>query len=157
VLQHIAPGSQDFLFSCPPYFDLETYSDLPNDASNQGSYEEFYEILETAFSNAANCLKDNRFAVVVVGDIRDKKTGGYYNFPGDVINTFRRKGFVLYNNIKLLTPIGTAAIRAARYMEYRKVAHVYQDVLVFYRGDQKQIKKEFANIKVANVSEDMEF
>ena len=49
VAQHIAPESQDLLFSCPPYFDLEKYSDLENDASNQDSYEDFIKILENAF------------------------------------------------------------------------------------------------------------
>ena len=156
ILQHIEENSQDMLFSCPPYFDLEVYSDLDNDASNQQSYEEFYAILDTAFTNAIKCLKDNRFEVIVVGDIRDKKTGGYYNFPSDVINTFKANGMILYNNIKLLTPIGTAAIRAAKYMEYRKVAHIYQEVLVFYKGDQKEIKKIFPAVEVEDVSEDME-
>ena len=156
VLQHVGVNTQDFLFSCPPYFDLEVYSDLENDASNQESYEDFYAILDTAFTNAAKALKNNRFAVIVVGDIRDKKTGGYYNFPSDIINTFQRNGFVLYNNMKILTPIGTAAIRAAKYMEYRKVAHVYQDVLVFYKGDQREIKKQFPQVEVSDVSEDLE-
>ena len=40
VLDHIKPQTQDLLFSCPPYFDLEIYSDLPNDASNQNNYRE---------------------------------------------------------------------------------------------------------------------
>ena len=156
VCKHIGPETQDLLFSCPPYFDLEVYSDLPDDASNQKTYEDFYAILDTAFTGAIKCLKNNRFAVVVVGDVRDNKTGGYYNFPGDIINTFVKNGMTLYNNIKLLTPIGTAAIRAAGYISVRKVAHVYQDVLVFYKGDQKAIKTEFGEVEVADVSEDME-
>ena len=156
ILNHIEEESQDLLFSCPPYFDLEVYSDKENDASNQETYEDFYAILDTAFTNAVKCLKNNRFAVIVVGDIRNKKTGEYYNFPNDIINTFRRNGLLLYNNIKILTPIGTAAIRASKYMEYRKVAHVYQDVLVFYKGDQKEIKNNYPNVEVQNVSEDME-
>ena len=155
VAQYIAENSQDLLFSCPPYYDLEVYSDLENDASNQETYEEFYQILDVAFSESIKCLKDNRFAVVVCGDIRDKK-GAYYNFPNDIINTFLHNGMQLYNNIKLLTPLGTAQIRARRYMEYRKTVHVYQDVLIFYKGDAKLIKKEFPRIEVADVSEDME-
>lgn len=156
ILNHIEEESQDLLFSCPPYFDLEVYSDKENDASNQETYEDFYAILDTAFTNAVKCLKNNRFAVIVVGDIRNKKTGEYYNFPNDIINTFRRNGLLLYNNIKILTPIGTAAIRASKYMEYRKVAHVYQDVLVFYKGNQKEIKNNYPNVEVQDVSEDME-
>lgn len=38
VASHIEADSQDLLFSCPPYYDLEKYSDLPNDASNQKTY-----------------------------------------------------------------------------------------------------------------------
>ena len=154
VAKHIEKGSQDLLFSCPPYYDLEVYSDMENDASNQGTYEEFYQILDNAFTDAIDCLADNRFAVIVCGDIRDKKTGAYYNFPNDIINTFTRNGMMLYNNIKLLTPIGTAQIRARKYMKYRKTAHIYQDVLVFYKGDPKKIKDEFPEIKVAEVDAD---
>ncbi len=84
VAQHFEPESQDLLFSCPPYFDLEKYSDLPNDASNQGSYEDFIKILENAFTGAVSCLKENRFAAICVGDVRDKNTGFYYDFCGDI-------------------------------------------------------------------------
>lgn len=59
-------------FSCPPYYDLEVYSDDARDASNQGTYEEFLSILDTSFGKAVKALKDDSFAVVVVGDIRDK-------------------------------------------------------------------------------------
>lgn len=151
VCKHIELESQDLLFSCPPYFDLEVYSDLENDASNQDSYEDFIKILDNAFSNAVKCLKNDRFAVIVVGDVRDKKTGKYYNFPNDIINIFIKNGLYLYNNIKLLTPIGNAQIRAARYMNTRKTAHVYQDVLVFYKGDTKKIKDIFGEVEVQEI------
>ena len=156
VLKHIKKNSQDLLFSCPPYFDLEVYSDLPDDASNQETYEDFYKIIDEAFSNAIKALKDDRFAVIVVGDVRDRKTGAYRNFPNDVINTFKANGMMLYNNIKLLTPIGTACIRAARQMQSRKTVHVYQDILVFYKGDTSKIKENYGYVEVEDVSEDLE-
>lgn len=155
IRSHIADNTQDLLFSCPPYYNLEVYSDLENDASNQETYEDFYQILDEAFTNAIKCLKDNRFAVIVVGDIRNKN-GAYYNFPNDIIDTFKKNGMILYNNIKLLTPIGTAQIRASKYMQYRKTAHVYQDVLVFYKGNPKSIKEIYPIIEVEDVSENME-
>lgn len=153
VLAHIDEDTQDLFFSCPPYFDLEVYSDLENDASNQKTYDDFYEIIDEAFTSAVKGLKDDRFAVVVCGDVRDKRTGAYYNFPSDIISTFQKAGLVLYNNIKLLTPIGNAQIRAARYMRTRKTAHVYQDVLVFYKGDTKNIKDIFTEVAAADVDE----
>ena len=57
VAQHIDADSQDLLFSCPPYFNIEHYSDLENDASNQKSYDDFIQILRNAFTAAIGCLK----------------------------------------------------------------------------------------------------
>ena len=154
VAQHIAPESQDLLFSCPPYFDLEKYSDLENDASNQDSYEDLIKILENAFKAAVGCLKDNRFAVIVVGDVRDKSTGFYYDFCGDIKRIFKEAGMPLYNEIILVESGASTALRAGRYMESRKVAKMHQNILVFYKGKTKEIKNNFKKIEYA--SEDLE-
>ena len=154
VAQHIAPDSQDLLFSCPPYFDLEKYSDLKNDASNQDSYEDFIKILENAFKAAVGCLKENRFAVIVVGDVRDKSTGFYYDFCGDIKRIFKEAGMPLYNEIILVETGASTALRAGRYMESRKVAKMHQNILVFYKGKTKEIKNNFKKIEYA--SEDLE-
>lgn len=147
VAQHIEPESQDLLFSCPPYFDLEKYSDLPNDASNQGSYEDFIKILENAFTGAVSCLKQNRFAAICVGDVRDKNTGFYYDFCGDIKRIFKENGMRLYNEIILVEQTASTALRASRYMDSRKVAKTHQHLLVFFKGDPKKIKKEFPRIE----------
>lgn len=142
VLKYFDENSQDLFFSCPPYYDLEVYSDLPNDASNQGSYDDFIKIIDNAFSNAIKCLKDDRFAVIVCGDIRDKQ-GFYYGFPYDIINIFTRNGMKLYNEIVLYNKIGSAQVRAERTMGNRKVVKVHQNVLVFYKGNPDNIKDNY--------------
>lgn len=146
VAQHFDPESQDMLFSCPPYYDLEVYSKDERDASNQGTYEEFIAILDKAFKAALTCLKPNRFAVVVVGDVRDKKTGFYYGFAADVKRIFKEGGASLYNEIILVETGASTALRASRYMESRKVAKMHQNVLVFYKGDPKDIRANFPKI-----------
>jgi len=159
VMAHIKKGSQDLLFSCPPYFDLEVYSDNDKDASNQGTYEDFLLILEKAFTNAIKCLKDNRFAFIVVGDVRNKKTGGYYGFPDDIKKIFKDAGMLLYNEMILVEMIGTAMLRVGRYMRHRKLAKTHQNVLVFYKGDTKKIKETFPELVIEEPeidSEDME-
>lgn len=143
VANHFEPESQDMLFSCPPYYDLEVYSDLPNDASNQGTYEDFIEILRKAFTSALSCLKENRFAVIVVGDVRSKKTGGYYDFVGDIKRIFMDAGAHLLNEIILIEIIGSGTLRAAKQMEGRKVVKKHQNILVFYKGDPKNVKNIF--------------
>ena len=147
VLNYIEENSQDLLFSCPPYFDLEVYSDLENDASNQDSYEDFIEIIEKAFTNAVRCLRENRFAVITVGDVRDKN-GYYYNFIEDIKRIFISNGMKLYNELILIESIGTLPQRVGRFMEHRKIGKCHQNVLVFYKGNTKEIKNIFPKIEV---------
>jgi len=147
VLNHIEENSQDLLFSCPPYFDLEVYSDLPNDASNQKEYSDFLKILDNAFTGAIKCLKDNRFAVITVGDVRDKK-GFYYRFVDDIKDIFKRNGVLLYNEMILVEPIGLNAMHVNKPMENRKLLKCHQNVLVFFKGDPKQIKTIYPKIEI---------
>lgn len=143
VAKYFEPESQDMLFSCPPYYNLEVYSDLENDASNQGSYEDFLSIIRNAYTSALGCLKENRFAVIVVGDVRNKANGEYYDFVSDVKRIFREAGAHLYNEIILVEMSSSAALRAAKSMESRKVCKTHQNVLVFYKGDPANIKQHF--------------
>lgn len=147
VANHFEAESQDMLFSCPPYYNLEVYSDLDNDASNQGSYEDFIQILRDAFTSAIGCLRDNRFAVIVVGDVRNKKTGAYYDFCGDIKRIFMGAGMSLYNDMILVENPANAALRVSRNMDTRKVVKMHQNILVFYKGNPKDIKKHFPKIE----------
>lgn len=160
ILSHIEKNSQDFMFSCPPYFNLEVYSDDKRDISTSASYEDFINDIECIFSKSIECLKDNRFAVVIVGDVRDKKTGRYYCFPDDIKNIFAKNGMVLYNDIVLLQQIGQAVLRANAYMRNRKVVKVHENVLVFYKGKTSEIKNVYPKLSFKNMedyaSEDME-
>ena len=143
VAKHLAPESQDLLFSCPPYFNLEVYSDDPKDASNQDTYEDFIKIIRNAFTAAASCLKENRFAVIVVGDVRDEDSGEYYDFPGDVVRIFKDAGLHFLNEMILLEATTSAAIRAGKFMEGRKVFKCHQNVLVFYKGNPLMVADNF--------------
>ncbi len=119
----------DFIFSCPPYFDLEKYSDDKSDLSNM-DWDEFLETYRSIIKKSCDKLKQNGLACFVVGEIRDKK-GNYRNFVGETINAFLDSGAKLYNEIVLLTSIGTARLRTAQMDKSKKVVKVHQNVLVF--------------------------
>ena len=126
----------DLIFSCPPYADLEVYSDDERDISTL-SYEEFVAAYKEIIFKACTLLKDNSFACFVVGEVRDKK-GIYRNFVGDTINAFIEAGLGYYNEGILVTQIGTLAIRAGRtFAATRKLGKTHQNVLVFVKGDPK--------------------
>jgi len=146
--KYLKPESQDLFFSCPPYFDLEHYSDDARDASNQASYAEFLQLLDTAFTESAKLLKKNRFAIVVMSAVRDKK-GYYYDIPGDITKIFEKNGCHLYNQLVLVDAIGTLALRVGNTMKNRKVGRRHQEVLVFYKPGDKgnNIQNDFKDIR----------
>jgi hypothetical protein len=86
-------------------------------------------------------LKDNRFACFCVGDFRDKK-GFYRNFPAATTDAFQSAGMTLYNEAILITAIGSLSIRVGRqFQSGRKLGKTHQNVLVFYKGNTKNISK----------------
>ena len=127
----------DFIFSCPPYADLEVYSDDPADLSTM-SYEDFRAVYFEIIAKACSRLKENRFACFVVGDVRDKK-GNYYNFVGDTVEAFKAAGLHFYNEAILVTCVGSLPIRAGKqFSSGRKLGKTHQNVLVFVKGDGKK-------------------
>ena len=70
----------DFVFSCPPYADLEVYSDLEGDISNM-DYEDFMEAYDSIIKKSCEKLKKGGYACFVVGEVRDKKRKLYKFCP----------------------------------------------------------------------------
>lgn len=151
----IAKGYEaDFIFSCPPYADLEVYSDKKEDLSNM-SYKDFITVYREIIRKSCELLKEDRFAVFVVGDVRDKK-GFYKNFVSDTIMAFWNCGVILYNEIILVNSVGTLAIRAGRQFSIgRKVGKQHQNVLVFYKGNPKNIKANYPELDLSYMQEEI--
>jgi DNA modification methylase len=137
----------DFIFSCPPYYDLEVYSEDKNDISALQTYEEFIAQYQEIITKSIALLNDNRFACFVVSDIRDKE-GFYRNFVSDTINCFINAGMLLYNEMVLIHVAGSLPIRVAKAFGNRKVGKMHENVLVFYKGDPKTIKDNYKEIQV---------
>jgi DNA modification methylase len=138
----------DFLFTCPPYADLEVYSDDPKDLSTLG-YNEFKDAYFEIIKKACQRLKDNRFAACVVGEVRDKK-GNYYDFVGDTVAAFQAAGLHYYNEAILVTAVGSLPIRAGKqFSASRKLGKTHQNVLVFVKGDGKKAAAACGEVEIA--------
>jgi hypothetical protein len=123
----------DFMFSCPPYGDLEVYSDDPADISGM-AHEQFLEAYRTIIAHSCAKLKEDRFACFVVGDFRCKR-GFYRNFPGETVAAFEAAGLKLYNEAILITAVGSLPVRAQRqFRAGRKLGKSHQNMLVFVKG-----------------------
>lgn len=134
----IAAGVEaDFLFSCPPYADLEVYSDNPADLSTL-DYPAFLASYRAIIAASCALLKPDRFACFVVGDVRDK-AGNYRNFVGDTVEAFRAAGLHFYNEAILVTSAGSLPIRVGKqFASGRKLGKTHQNVLVFVKGEGKR-------------------
>lgn len=138
--EYIADGTADFVFTCPPYHDLEKYSNHPLDLSNM-NYSDFSEAYKEIIGISCRKLKENSFAAFVVGEIRDSK-GAYRDFVGLTKALFQGYGLHLYADSVLLEQYATAVLRAGKQFEAkRKPVKVHQNVLVFYKGDLKTISR----------------
>jgi DNA modification methylase len=141
VIDSIYDKTQDFVFTCPPYYDLEKYTDNPADLSNMNADsfdKKYYSILK----KAAAKLKDNRFFAVVVSEVREQSVTGNYKigkYKGLVWKTIRaceEAGLHFYNDMILFNSQHQAARVVDTYFKRnRKVASVHQNILVFVKGN----------------------
>lgn len=148
-IQESCAGVQaDLVFSCPPYADLEVYSEDPRDLSNM-SYDKFLQFYRDIIAKSVTLLKPNRFAAFVVGEVRDKKNGYYRGFVPDTIKAFEDAGAAFYNEAILVTSVGTLPYRAGRtFSASRKLGKTHQNILVFVKGDPKEATKACGEVEV---------
>ncbi|MDY8913945.1 site-specific DNA-methyltransferase [Escherichia coli] len=149
IADHLAGISADLLFTCPPYADLEVYSDNPADISTM-DYPEFLAAYGQIIANTTQLLRNDRFAVVVVGDVRDKN-GNYRNFVGDTVRAFTDAGLSYYNEAILVSPLGSLPVRVgAQFTKSRKLGKTHQNILVFVKGDPVQATKFCGEVDISD-------
>lgn len=147
----LAPDA-DFVFSCPPYGDLEVYSDDIRDLSKM-EWADFSETYIEIIRLAMLKLKNNRFACFVVGDFRDQQ-GYLRNFVSRTIDAFQATGAKLYNEAILATMVATAGMRVTKqFNTSRKMAKVHQNVLVFCKGDPRAAASACMPVDVEETNE----
>jgi hypothetical protein len=124
----------DFVFSSPPYADLERYSDDPRDLSTW-PYEKFRKGMTEIVQQCAAALADDRFACFVIGDARDAK-GLLYGLPAHLVGICQSAGLELYNDAVLATAIASLPVRVRKqFTSARKLGRCHQYVQVYVKGD----------------------
>lgn len=142
-LDSIVPRSvrADLIFTCPPYADLEVYSDDPADLSAM-AWPDFLRAYGQIIQAAADRLNPCRFAVFVVGDARGPD-GNYYGLPWKTVELCEAAGLRLYNEAVLVTAVGSLPVRAGiPFDTTRKLGKSHQNCLVFIKGDAKAAAKD---------------
>ena len=120
----------DCAITCPPYFDLEQYSDQPDDISNLGSYAEFNASMWLCAQAHRERMKPGSFVCIIVGLFRDKH-GQLIDFPSDTVENFRDAGFLYWQHIILSKNFASAAVRASNAWKGHKLVPRHENLLIF--------------------------
>ena len=146
TLRETTGVTADFIIGCPPYYDLENYSENPNDLSNL-STGEFDAAMRDTLHAADKLLANNRFAAFVVGAVRDKR-GVLRDMKKCMIDA-APDTWTLANDAVLLTTVGTAAVRAPRqFTATRALSRTHQDILVFVKGSRKEAAQRLGDVEL---------
>ncbi|MFJ9816173.1 class I SAM-dependent methyltransferase [Streptomyces sp. NPDC101151] len=143
VLPALPEAAYDYVFTCPPYHDLERYSDHPADLSAM-PWQEFTAAYTEIIRESARCLAPDRFATWVVGEVRGSD-GMLRGLVPLTVAAHASAGARLYNDAILHNPIGTAAMRLPQqWRASRKIGRHHQYVLTFVKGDPRAATRHIA-------------
>lgn len=124
-------GQFDCALTCPPYYNLEVYSDLPEDISTAKSYNEFDLAMRDCARAHRSLMKPGSFVCIVVGPFRDKKTGELIDFPAHTVDNFQEAGFIYWQQIVLCKNFASAAKRSTNAWKGHKLVPCHEILQVF--------------------------
>jgi len=105
AMKDMPPESVGFSIFSPPFADLYTYSDDPNDMSNVGSYSEYMVQFQYMVKELYRILKPGRNVALHCMDlpIQKGKEGfiGLRDYSGQIIKMFSDIGFIYHSRVTI--------------------------------------------------------
>ena len=89
--------SVDFVFTSPPYWDLEFYGEEAEQLGYKKSYEEFLAGIKRILTESKRVLKTGKYCAFNINDFR--KDGKFYAYHADIIRLGLEVGFKLHDVI----------------------------------------------------------
>jgi len=101
IIKGIPDSSVGYSIFSPPFLDLFTYSDKPEDIGNCTTIEEFFEHFDFIIKELLRIVKPGRSVSIHCIDVPAmKERDGYIglkDFPGDIIRAFQKHGFIYHS------------------------------------------------------------
>lgn len=121
----------DLALTCPPYFNVEVYSDQKDDISSFATYDEFNFAMARCAATHYPLMKSGAFVCITVGNFRDKKSGELIDFRSDTVRNFQEAGFLFWQDVILSKNFGSAAKRSTNAWKGQKLVARHEHLLVF--------------------------
>ena len=128
----------DAVFTCPPYYDIEKYSDEPGDLSHL-KYDDFNNRIANLFNRLYDLIKPSSYkdmefhpVIITVGTIR-KGDKGLIDMDYIFQEYAKKAGFVLYDKLFTENITPGAGFTFRRNYCYRYLTKNYETTLVFMK------------------------
>jgi len=137
----LRPNSVDLCVTSPPYWDIlrqrrtsdkrdiRSYSNAKRDLGNIEGYDMFLSKLKEIFQKVYTSLKDNKWCIVIVMDIRKKSK--FYPFHMDVVKLMGDIGFNFEDTIIWNRQHEYNNMRPLGYPYVFRVNKVHEYILIF--------------------------
>jgi len=119
----------DLAFTCPPYWNIEKYEDVPRQLSSAESYKDFLSLIGDGISGAKRVLKPGGFLVYVVADFRADRE--LKNFHGDLIEIGKKAGLKYWDIVVSILRSPFAAMQAAKCDKQKYTSKKHEYIVVF--------------------------
>jgi len=136
VLPELPGESVDYVLTCPPYHNLERYTDHPEDLSAM-TWEEYVHAVQVITRETARLLRPHRWATWVTGDLRDPR-GHLRRLPAMVDTAHEQAGMLLVNDQIVVTPLGGKYGVLWRSWAGRSATRVHQHAHTYIKGDRRR-------------------
>lgn len=127
-MSEVPDNHVDFIFSSPPYWDLEFYGDEAEQLGYKKSYPEFLEGLFRIFSECYRVLKPGKFIAININDFRKDKQ--MYDYHVDTINLLNRCGFQRWDTIIIRWPNCVGQAFATQVFGRKTSAKIHEYLIV---------------------------
>ena len=120
----IPDETADFIYSCPPYWNIEKYEHRDGQLADIDDYKEFLREMGNIFKECYRILKNGKFMVIVVQDFRLWKK--FYALGAHTVQEIENAGFAMYDNvIRSYTTNLAAKIPDAKAQKFTVKMHEY--------------------------------
>jgi DNA modification methylase len=103
--ESLEENSIDYSIFSPPFPELYTYSNSDRDMGNAKNYNEFFKHFPYLIKNLFKIIKQGRLVSIHCMDIPQMKEKhgviGLFDFPGDLIRSFQKEGFIYHSRVTI--------------------------------------------------------
>jgi DNA modification methylase len=120
-------NSVDLIFTSPPYYKIEYYTDEPEQLYFSKDYVTFLARMKNIIADCKRVLKPDKFIVFNINDFRYNKD--FYTYHCDIVQIYRELGIRLWDIIIIKWPGAIGACFASQ-VEDRKVTAKSHEYLI---------------------------